>query len=137
MAALPVANRRIRVLLADDHPVVRRMVPSTFQAHPHIEVVAEAEERCPGCRTSKRNKAGRRRSKHNHAVYEGISGGERNQKHVPEPAIVILSTHADRHFVEEGRKLGGRAYVSKSKVGAALVRAVEAAVKGEDFVIME
>ena len=28
-------------------------------------------------------------------------------------------------------------YVSKSKVGAALVRAVEAAVKGEDFVIME
>jgi DNA-binding NarL/FixJ family response regulator len=50
---------------------------------------------------------------------------------------VILSTHADRFFIEEAKKVGARAYVAKSKVGEALVKAIEAAVKGEDFILLE
>jgi DNA-binding NarL/FixJ family response regulator len=41
---------------------------------------------------------------------------------VPQSAIVILSTHADKHFVEQAKKIGARAYVAKSRVGEALVK---------------
>jgi len=56
---------------------------------------------------------------------------------VPESAIVILSTHADEHFIEEAKKIGVRVYISKTQVVDSLVQAVEAAVNGEDFVVME
>lgn len=50
---------------------------------------------------------------------------------------IILSAHADRLFVAEAKKLGVKVYVSKSKVGDALIKAVEAAVKGEEFFVSE
>jgi DNA-binding NarL/FixJ family response regulator len=56
---------------------------------------------------------------------------------LPKAAIVILSANADQHFVEEAKKIGVRAYVAKSKAAEALVRAVEAAVQGEDFVLID
>jgi DNA-binding NarL/FixJ family response regulator len=62
---------------------------------------------------------------------------EKSKKHVPETAIVILSSHADKHFVAEAKKIGVRAYVPKSKMGRALVEALEAAVKGDDFIVLE
>jgi hypothetical protein len=43
---------------------------------------------------------------------------------------LILSQHADRQFVEEAKKIGVRAYVAK-------IKAIEAAVIGEDFVLVE
>jgi DNA-binding NarL/FixJ family response regulator len=50
---------------------------------------------------------------------------------------VILSQNADRRFVEEAKKVGVQAYVAKTKAGEALVKAVEAAVMGEDFFLVE
>jgi DNA-binding NarL/FixJ family response regulator len=40
-------------------------------------------------------------------------------------------------FVEQAKKIGVRAYVAKSRAGEALVKAVEAAVMGEDFILIE
>jgi len=59
------------------------------------------------------------------------------RRQLPQSAIVILSTHADRLFVDEAKKIGVRAYVAKSDVAEALVKAVEAAVQGEDFVVLK
>jgi DNA-binding NarL/FixJ family response regulator len=50
----------------------------------------------------------------------------------PRCAIVILSSSVDQRFVDEARKIAICAYVAKTKAGEALVRAVEAAVQGED-----
>jgi DNA-binding NarL/FixJ family response regulator len=70
-------------------------------------------------------------------VLNGFDAAREIKKHVPQSAIVILSTHADRLFVNEAKKMGIRVYVSKTKVGEALVKAVEAAVRGEDFIVLE
>jgi hypothetical protein len=43
----------------------------------------------------------------------------------------------DQRFVDEAKKIGVRAHVAKSKAGEALVKAVGAAVLGEDFVLIE
>jgi len=70
-------------------------------------------------------------------VLNGFDAAREIKRQVPQSAIVILSTHADRFFIEEAKKVGVRAYVAKSKVGEALVKAIEAAVKGEDFILLE
>ena len=70
-------------------------------------------------------------------LVNGFQAAREIKKQAPETAIVILSSHADKHFIEEAKKIGVRAYVPKSKVGQALVKALEAAVKGEDFIVLE
>lgn len=56
---------------------------------------------------------------------------------LPETAIVILSSSVDQGFIEEAKKVGARAYVAKTELRKALVKAIETAVLGGDFVLME
>ncbi len=70
-------------------------------------------------------------------VLNGFEAAREIKKKLPKSAIVILSSNADQRFVEEARKIGVRAYVAKTKAAEALVKAIEAAVLGEDFVLIK
>jgi DNA-binding NarL/FixJ family response regulator len=70
-------------------------------------------------------------------VLNGIEAARVIRTRVPESAIVILSTHADERLIEEARRIGARAFVAKTRAGEALVKAIEAAIEGGDFVLME
>jgi chemotaxis response regulator CheB len=56
MSALPTPERRIRVLVADDHPVVRKMVCAVFLNHSYIDVVAEAKDGAEAVEQAKKTK---------------------------------------------------------------------------------
>jgi DNA-binding NarL/FixJ family response regulator len=137
MVPVPLTERRIRVLLADDHPIVRRMVRTTLQEHSRFEVCGEAEDGAQAVEQAKQIKPDVVVLNVTMPRLNGFQAAREIKKHVPQSAIVILSTHADEHFVAEAKKIGVRAYVAKSKVGEALVKAVEAAIEGRDFVILE
>jgi DNA-binding NarL/FixJ family response regulator len=130
-------ERRIRVLVADDHPLVRRMVRTTLQEHPHFEVCAEATDGAEAVEEAKKAKPDVVVLNMAMPRMNGFEAAREIKRQLPQSAIVILSTHADTHFVEEARKIGVRVYVSKSKAGEALVDAIHAAVDGEDFVVLE
>ncbi len=134
-AGLP--ERRIRVLVADDHPVVRRMVRASLQQHPHIELVGEAEDGVQTVEQAVKAKPDVVILDISMPLMNGFQTAREIKKRVPRSAIVILSTHADKHFVEEAKKLGVRSYVAKSKVGELLLKAVQAAIQGEDFVVLD
>ena len=70
-------------------------------------------------------------------VLNGIEAARVIRARVPESAIVILSTHADERLIEEARRIGARAFVAKTRAGEALVKAIEAAIEGGDFVLMD
>jgi DNA-binding NarL/FixJ family response regulator len=137
MSALPIPERRIRVVVADDHPLVRKMVSSTFLMSSHIDVVAEAKDGAEAVEIAKTTKPDVVILNVSMPKLNGFEAAREIKKYVPESAIVILSTHADKHFIEEAKKIGVRVYISKTKAGEALVDAVEAAVRGQDFVVME
>jgi DNA-binding NarL/FixJ family response regulator len=121
MATLPLADRRIRVLLADDHLIIRKMVRFTLQEHPHFEVCGEAENGAEAIELAKQIKPDVAILNVMMPVLNGFDAAREIKKHVPQSAIVILSTHADRLFVNEAKKMGIRVYVSKTKVGEALL----------------
>ena len=133
----PTRDVRIRVVVADDHPVVRGMVRSALQQHPNFEVVGEAEDGAEAIQEVKRVRPDVVVLNVTMPRVNGFEAAREIRKQIPETAIVILSSHADKYFVEEAKKIGVRAYIPKSKIGQALIAALEAAVKGEDFIVLE
>ncbi|HEY4739214.1 MAG: response regulator transcription factor [Candidatus Acidiferrales bacterium] len=130
-------GRRVRVLIADTHPVIRRAVRSTLLVHPEIEVCGEATTGVEAIEEAKKLKPDVVVMNITLPVLNGFETAREIKAVLPEAAIVILSQHADREFVEEARKIGIRAYVAKTRAAEALVKAVQAAAIGEDFVLIE
>jgi DNA-binding NarL/FixJ family response regulator len=57
--------------------------------------------------------------------------------HLPDSAIVILSSHKDKQFIAEARKAGASGYVQKSDAAGQLIDAINTVVKGEEFFFLE
>jgi DNA-binding NarL/FixJ family response regulator len=129
--------RKVRVLIADDHPVIRKIVSATLQAHPHFEVCGEAKNGAEAIEEAKKLRPDVVVLNVTMPVLNGFEAAREIRTSVPESAIVILSSNADQGFVNEAKKLGVRAFVAKSKAGEELVKAVESAVLGEDFTLVE
>jgi CheY-like chemotaxis protein len=132
-----VTNRNVRILVADDFPTILQLVKDILNAHPGFEVVGEA---CDG----------------DHAValaevlkpdvvvlnvtmptMSGFEAARRIRSRFPDCAIVILSSHKDEQFIAEARNAGANTYIEKSDADEQLVRAVESAVKGEEFFVLK
>jgi DNA-binding NarL/FixJ family response regulator len=130
-------GRRVRVLVADDHPIIRRAVRSVLQAQPHFEVCGEATDGAQAIQEAQKLTPDVIVLNVTMPVLNGFEAAREIKTILPKSAIVILSQDADRRFVEEAKKIGVQAYVAKSKAGEALVKAVEAAVTGGDFFLVE
>jgi CheY-like chemotaxis protein len=132
----PLHNRRLRILVADDHPVIRRSVRQLLESHSRFEVCGEARDGVEAIAEAQRLKPDVVVLNITMPLLDGIAAAREITVKSPESAIVILSSHADKHFVEQARKSGARAYVAKSKAGEALIRAIDAAVIEGDFVLV-
>ncbi|MGD0404048.1 MAG: response regulator transcription factor [Candidatus Acidiferrales bacterium] len=130
-------DRRVRILIVDDHPIIRRVVRSTLQRHPHFDVCGEAVNGAEAIAEAKKLKPDVVVLNVSMPVMNGLDAAREIKMILPESAIVILSQNADRHFIAEAKSLGVQAYVVKTKAGESLVKAVEGAVLGEDFFFIE
>jgi DNA-binding NarL/FixJ family response regulator len=128
--------RRVRILIADDHPLIRKTVRATLEVHPHFEVCGEAENGAKAIEEAQKLRPDVVILNVNMPVFNGFEAAREIKTSLPESAIIILSSHADERFVEEAKKIGARAYIAKTKAGEALVKTIEAAVLGDDFVLM-
>lgn len=129
-------DRRLRILIADDHPVVRKQVRSILERHPHFEVCGEAPDGAKAIEEAQRLKPDVVVLNVEMPALNGFEAAREIKTKLPESAIVILSLNADKRLVEEAKKVGAHAYVAKTKAGEALVKAVEDAVTGSDFVVV-
>lgn len=128
---------KVRILIADDQPIIRKIVRNTLQVHPRFEVCGEAANGLEAIEEAKKLKPDVIILNITMPVLNGFEAAKEIRTNLPQSAIVILSSDADQHFVEEAKKVGVRAYVAKTKAGEALVKAIEAAVLGEDFVLLK
>ena len=130
-------DRTVRILIADDYPTIRKMVRQTLELHPHFEVCGEAQDGAKAVEEAARLKPDVVVLNVTMPVLNGFEAARKIKASLPEIAIVILSTSTDQRFIEEAKKVGARAYVAKTELGKALVKAIETAVQGGDFVLME
>ena len=137
-AATSVSSRPpIKMLVADDHVMIRKIVTSTLEQEAGFEVVGEAENGLEAVRKAEALKPNVVILNVTMPVLDGFEAARQIRKKLPEVAIVILSSNADKQFIEEAKKIGVRAYVPKNEAAVALVKAIEAAIRNQDFFIME
>jgi DNA-binding NarL/FixJ family response regulator len=123
----------LRILIAEDHGVVRRGLRELLGGHDRWEVVAEA-------RTGRQAVALAALSRPAVAVIDlslpeliGTEAIREIHAQLPGTAIAVFSMHEDELFVGDALAAGARAYVLKSEPGARLVEAVEALERGETY----
>ena len=127
----------IKILVADDHPVIRKIVTSTLKEEPHFEVIGEATNGLEAVQKAEELRPNVVVLNVTMPVLDGFEAARRIRKNLPDVAIVILSSNADKRFIEEAKKIGVKAYVPKNEASRALVKAVEAANRNEDFFVIE
>src|SRR5262245_22162383 len=124
MAAMTAAPARpARILIADDHDVVRRGIRAMLEAAGH-KVCAEAS-------TGREALAAARRTAPDVAVLDvsmpdmnGLEAAARIREAVPEAEVLVLTAHDAEEIVRGALEAGARGYVLKSDAGGDLVNAV-------------
>ena len=125
---------QIRVLVVDDHAVVRRAICSLLSSDPALNVV---------CQTTDGEQAVLKAEELQPDLVlldiglPGISGIEtaRHLRRVsPNSQIIFLSQHDSLQMVEDAVRAGGNGYVAKMDAGSDLLNAIRAVREGKQFV---
>src|SRR5580700_10491676 len=123
----------IRILLADDHTLMRRGLRLLLESQPEFTVVAEAAD-------------GRQAVEQAEATnpdvvvldiampnLSGIEAAQRISAVLPHAAIVILSMHSDEGYVLRALKAGVKGYLLKDSAETDLIDAIKAVHEGKTF----
>jgi DNA-binding NarL/FixJ family response regulator len=123
----------LRVLLVDDHRLMREGLRHILESTTGIQVVGEAEDG--------RSALAAVEDFHPDVVVmdvgmhgmNGIEATQRIRQDHPEVKVVALSAHADKRYVRNMVRAGAAAYVLKESASDDLLRAVRAAAEGEHY----
>ena len=125
--------KKVRIILADDHTVMRAGLRALLERQPGLEVVGEAED---GRQTVELACA--------HVpdvvvmdiampILNGVEATRRLIRQQPTISVVILSMYSDESYVMRALEAGARAYLLKDSAVTDLIRAIEAVSQGKSF----
>jgi DNA-binding NarL/FixJ family response regulator len=116
----------VRILIADDHAVVRSGLRRVLEAQPGWEVVAEAADGRDAIGKARATKPDVAMLDCMMPLLNGVEATRRIRARVPETEVLIFTLHEDERLIEEILRAGARAYVLKSDVSGQLINAVQA-----------
>jgi two-component system response regulator NreC len=122
----------LRVLLADDHGIVRRGLRSLLEETGH-SVVAEAADGLEAVRLCEEHRPEVIIIDIGMPKLSGIDVAARAQKLDRPPAVIILSMHADESYIIRALAAGARAYLLKDATDEDLLPAIRAVTSGKPF----
>lgn len=124
------ANRTIRILIADDYPLIREGLRAVFLAHPRLEIVGESGDGEEAFELAKRVKPDAVLVDLQMPKVDGLELTRRLRRELPHVKVVIVSMHRDSERVSEALRCGAQGYVAKSAATREIVLALEAVMAG-------
>jgi DNA-binding NarL/FixJ family response regulator len=128
-----VVPLKTRILLADDHTVVRQGLRFILDSEPDLEVVAEAANGTEAVARALKDDIDLAILDIAMPTMTGLQAARELSRHRPDLKMLILSMHDDEGYLYEALKAGTAGYVLKSVADRDLVEAVRAAMRGEPF----
>jgi len=125
--------KKIRILLVDDHPIVREGIKSALSKRKNISIVGEAATGEEAMVKARKLSPDVILMDINMPGMSGLETSRRLRKSVPDSKILALTMHENREYVLEMTQLGARGYVFKDSSPSELLRAIEAVHSGEFF----
>jgi DNA-binding NarL/FixJ family response regulator len=122
-----------RILIADDHAIVRSGLKRVLDAKPDLEVVAEAENGADAVEKALAEDVHLAILDVSMPRMTGIQAAEELHKRKPELKTLMLSMHDSEQFLFEALKAGASGYVLKSGADEDIVEAVRAAMRGDSY----
>ena len=114
----------IRILIADDHAVVRTGVRRILEDHPNWSVVAEAADGKEAITKTIATKPDVAIVDHSLPLIDGTEVTRQVRQRVPSVEVLIFTMHDDESLLREALSAGARSYVQKSDAGQHLISAV-------------
>jgi two-component system response regulator NreC len=123
----------VKIMLADDHTIVRQGLARLLEEQPNLKVIGEA--------TNGRHAVDKATQLKPDIVImdiamprlNGIEAAKKIRKHLPETKIIILSMYSHEHYIHELLESGVSGYLLKDSSGRDIIRAVHAAMKNETY----
>ena len=126
-------SARIRVLLVDDHPVVRRGIRACLSPCEHIEVVGEASDGMEGLCAAREQKPDVVLTDLDMPQMNGLVLAEALRRELPQTRVLILSMHAKSDDILRIIQSGAKGYVLKEADPKDVIQAIEAVARGDVF----
>jgi two-component system, NarL family, nitrate/nitrite response regulator NarL len=126
-------KKRIRLLLVDDHPIVRRGIGSCLARHANLEIVGEASDGREALRKAKELSPDLILMDVEMPHMDGLTATELLHKTQPEVKVLILSMYSEPDYVTRLLRSGARGYVLKAASPDELLKAIETVHAGGVF----
>ncbi len=120
----------MRILIVDDHGIVREGLKSLLQNQPDMEVVGEGQDGQVAVELAEQLSPDMVIMDMSMPNLNGIEATRLILQHRPNTRVIILSMHSDRHIVKETLEAGASAYVLKSNLFDEMLRALETVAEG-------
>ena len=124
---------RVRILLADDHTLVRHGLRKLLEERPEWEVIAEAGDGREAVRLAEQHKPDVAILDVAMPLLNGIEATRQITRRVPGTRVLVLSMHADEAYVTQILQAGATGYLLKDSADVDLLKAVGEAAKGKSF----
>src|SRR5687768_11479133 len=123
----------MRVVIADDHGIVRSGVRMLLERQQDIEVIGEAEDGAEAREIAVRERPDLAILDVKMPKLTGLQATREIKEQAPEVAVLILSMHDDDRYLFEALKAGASGYVLKTQADTDLLDAIRAVERGEPF----
>ena len=123
----------IRILVADDHALVREGIRHVLDAEPGFEVVAEAANGREAVDLALLHRPDVVLLDISMPLETGLSAAARLRESLPSARVLLLSMHDQAEYVREGVRLGTHGYILKDSAGAELRAAIRTVHAGGTF----
>jgi DNA-binding NarL/FixJ family response regulator len=134
---LTVETETMRVLIADDHGIVRSGLRMLLEQQPDIEVIAECADGAEARDAAIRDRPDLAILDVKMPKLTGLQATREIREHAPDVSVLILSMYDDERYLFEALKAGASGYVLKAQADVDLLEAVRAVERGEPFLTPE
>src|SRR5207248_2750864 len=123
----------VRILLADDHTLMRQGLRHILDSRPDFDVVAEASSGIEAVEAAQLHRPDVAILDVAMKELNGIEAISPILKHSPRTAVLVLSMYDDERYVLRAVKAGARGYVLKNSAGEELIQAIHTVQRGMAF----
>ncbi|MEU7070571.1 response regulator transcription factor [Streptomyces narbonensis] len=128
-----MAGQPIRVVIADDEPLIRAGIRMILISDPDIEVVGEAADGRAAVEAARAHAADVVLLDIQMPVLDGLSALPELRRAAPAARVIVLTTFGERENVLRALEHGGAGFLLKDTAPAELIRAVRAAAAGDAY----